>query len=83
MDVINAYVPTDDNGLLRETHQRAERGDALRAEVSVMIPEALAFAFEALRLENDNSRKKSCISRWEGPNVRFCHYNDLVKASAV
>lgn len=83
LDVIDAYVPTDDNGLLRETHQRTERGDAVRAKVSVMIPEALAFAFEALRLKNDNSRKKCCISRREGPNVRFCHYNDLAKAPAV
>lgn len=40
LDVINACVLTDDNGILCETHQRTERGKTAHTEVYVMAAEA-------------------------------------------
>ena len=39
LDVINACVLTDDNGILCEIHQRTERGDTAHTEVYVMAAE--------------------------------------------
>lgn len=40
LDVLGAFLLTDDNGLLCETHHRTERGENSRTEVYVMAAEA-------------------------------------------